>query len=499
MEEDTTMKQIRIFITLVFMTVLTSSAVAQYLSPVDFMRNNPRSVFANPATYTVDNGYFDMFLGGINIGVQNLGLKYDKFFQFNAQGQPTVIDLDNGVASLRDQNYLNTYLNFDIFHCGLRTSHGYFTYTHRLREMQSMSYSKDLIQLVTQGNASFLGESNPANIEIGLAARVMQEFDFGYQMSLTNELNVGLRLKFLMGFMDAKTNALNVQLFTDPTTYALSLKSLADLRATIPYPITMGENGEIQMATGRFNPATLFKNYGGGIDLGAEYKITDQIGVAAAINDLGFISWNNYSVTLRGEIQDAGSFYDDGAFVFSGLNNDHLNGVINDDGYLEKLLDSLVDYYKLTPTTMTKYTSGLNTNMMVRGYYDFTSNHRLSAQLMGYNMGLGMKPAVTLAYTGSFANKYDLVATYTMMGGSYDNIGIGMSANFGGMLLYMASNNVLGFFNPANRSQLNFQFGITLTSGKFTDRSQKVVIGGTSVRWDDLDEFDEDEDEFADD
>lgn len=492
------MKQIRIYITLLFMSVLTSSAVAQYVSPVDFMRNNPRSVFANPATYTVDNGYFDMFLGGINIGVQNIGLKYDKFFQFNAQGQPSVIDLDNGVASLRDQNYVNTYLNFDIFHCGKRTKYGYFTYSHRVREMQSLSYSKDLVQLAAQGNASFLGESNPANIEIGVAARAVQEFDFGYQMSLTNDLNIGLRLKFLMGFADAKTNALNVQLFTDPTTYALSVKGLADLRVSLPYQITM-ENGQMKLITGQFNPATLFKNYGGGIDLGAEYKINNQFGVAAAINDLGFISWDNYSATMTGQIQDAGHFYDNGAFVFSGLNPDQIDGLMNQDGYFEKLMDSLVDYFQLTPTTMTKYTSGLNTNMMVRGYYDLTPEHRFSAQLMGYNLGLGMKPAVTLAYTGSFANKYDLVATYTMMGGSYDNIGIGMSANFGGILLYMASNNVFGFFNPANRSQLNFQFGITLTSGTFTDRREKVVIGGTSVIWDDEDAFDEDEDEFADD
>ena len=114
--------------------------------------------------------------------------------------------------------------------------------------------------------------------------------------------------------------------------------------------------------------------------------------------------------------------------------------------------------------------------MMVRGYYDLTPQHRFSAQLMGYNMGLGMKPAMTLAYTGSFVNKYDVVATYTMMPGSYDNIGIGLSANFGGFLIYVASNNILGFFNPANISQVNAQFGISFTSAERISRSETIIL-----------------------
>ena len=147
------MKKIRIFATLVLMAVMSTSTMAQ-LSPVDFMRNNPRASFANPAFYTVDNGYFDLLLGGINFSLLNTGLKYDKFFRFDQQGYPVMLDLDKGVASLKDVNYLNTTLNFDIFNCGLRTKHGYFTYAHRLREMESVSYSKDMIQFLAQGNGA---------------------------------------------------------------------------------------------------------------------------------------------------------------------------------------------------------------------------------------------------------------------------------------------------------------------------------------------------------
>jgi hypothetical protein len=469
------MKQIRFYIALMFVSVLATSAMAQ-LSPVDFMRNNPRAVFANPATFTVDHGYFDLGLGGINIGLMNTGLKYNKFFQFDSQGYPTVLDLNKGINSLHKMNYLNTYANVDIFNCGRRTKYGYFTYTHRFREIQSMSYSKDLVQLLAQGNGSFLGEENPANIDIRLAARAFQEFDFGYQMSLMEQLNIGVRLKFLMGFMDLKANSINMKVFTDPNTYALTLTPQnMSVNATVPIEMVSGDSLSLPSPM-RFNPASLFKNYGGGIDLGAEYRIDDQWGVAAAINDLGFIVWNNYAAQFNVEFKDDGLFYDDGSFVFSGLNSEQVNNILHTEGYTQALLDTLKHCYQISAKSLDKYTTGLNTNLMVRGYYDLTPEHRFTAQLMGYNMGLGMKPAFTLAYTGSFNNKYDVVATYTMMPGSFDNIGIGLSANFGGALLYFATNNLLGLFNPANITQVNAQFGISFTSGEVVDRSEMIII-----------------------
>lgn len=464
------MKQNRIIVTLLLLIALTSASVAQTVSPVDFMRNNPRSTFANPAFYTPDYGYFDLALGGFTLGVQNIGLQYDNFFKFNEAGQPTTLDLDNGTASLRDVNYFNTFINYDIFNCGRRTKYGYFSYTHRLRQYESLSYNKEMLELIVHGNSAFTGEDNPADINLGLSARVYQEFDFGYQMSLTEQWNIGMRLKFLMGFADVKSSS-NVQLYTDPTSYALSLLTDASANATLPYEFTV-ENGELKIVDGRFNPATLFKNYGGGIDLGAEYKINDQWGVAAAINDLGFISWNNYSYKFTGEIEDG----DGGAFVFSGLTDEQLNSMLNDNEYASHIMDSLLGYVNVNLQDKNGYTSSLNTNFMIRGYYDLTPEHRFSAQFMGYNLGFGIKPAMTLAYTGSFADKYDVVATYTMMPGSYDNLGIGLSANFGGILLYVATNNIFGFFNPANRSQLHAQLGISFTSGELIKRAETIVI-----------------------
>ena len=469
------MKRIRIYITLAIVVLVGSTLSAQMATPVDFMRHNPRAVFANPAFYTADYGYFDMGLGGINIGAIKMGLKYDKFFQFNSQGQPVVLDLDQGIASLRKNNYVNTFLNVDIFHCGRRTNHGYFTYSHRLRERESFRFNKDMMELMAHGNGAFTGESNPANIDMAVAAKVFQEFDFGYQMSLTEQWNVGVRLKFLMGYADSKSQAVNVKLYTDPETYALRMTGNLGIQASLPYEFYM-EDGKIEIKDRRFNPAALFKNYGMGIDLGGEYKIDDQWGVAAAINDLGFIRWKDHALSFEGNLQDGGVLYDDGSVVFSGLTPQQVSAMIQDPNYFNGITDTLIQYVRYDLANLSGYTSGLNMNIMARGYYDLTPEHRFTAQLMGYNFGLGMKPALTLAYTGSFAEKYDVVATYTMMPGSYDNLGIGLSANFGGALIYVATNSIFGLFNPANRTQTHAQFGLSFTSGEMIPRSETIIL-----------------------
>lgn len=468
------MKHIRIFAALAIMTVLSSTAVAQIVSPVDFMQNNPRKSFANAAFYTPEYGYFDFFLGGLNFGEQNIGFKYNNFFRCNEIGQPTTLLLD-GVSTLRDKNYMNTYGSMDVLNCGRRTAHGFFSFSHRIRYWETASYSKDLVALAMQGNSAFMGESNAANIQLSTAAKAYQEFNVGYQMSLTEKLNIGLRLKLLLGIVDVKSDYINVQLYTDPATYALRLMANAELQATLPYEFTV-VNGMLKPVDTRFNLGNLFKNLGGGIDLGAEYKFNDQFGMAVAVNDLGFISWKTYAAKFTAGIQDAGSFYDNGAFVFPGLSQEQVSGILDDPQFMEKLLDSLKGYVSITPESLTKYTSGLNTSLMLRGYYDLTPEHRFSAQLMGFQTGLGMKPAFTLAYSGAFSEKFDVVATYTMMEGSYDNIGVGLSANLGGFLVYVASNNILGFFSPLNMSQVNLQFGIAFTANERVSRSETIIL-----------------------
>lgn len=468
------MKNLHRFLVVTALTMAVGVVEAQTVSPVDFMRNTSKAANANPATFTPDKFYFDFLLGNVNMGFQNTGLKYDNFFDFDSNGYPILLNINKGIAKIERNNYLNTDLSLDVFNLGFRTKHGFVSFSHRIRAFESFTYSRDLLQLVANGNASFLGQDNPANLNIGLSTKAYQDFSLGWQMNITEELNVGVRMKFLMGIADARANV-NGKLYTDPDSYALRLTAGADGKAALPFNLFTA-NGEIDyQAFDGFDINQLLRNFGGGIDLGAEYQINDQWGVAAAVNDLGWITWNSNPTRFEASLKDGGSFYHDGGIEFTGLTEDQINGMIGNPDYLSQLADSLMGYVGFDVTTE-RYSSLLNTSAMVRGYFDLTPNHRFSAQLLGYYTGTGIKPAATVAYTGSFDNRFDVVAMYTVMPGSYDNIGIGLSANLGIVNLFVASNNILGFFNPLNSSQLNLQFGISITSLNKVDREDAVVV-----------------------
>ena len=113
---------------------------------------------------------------------------------------------------------------------------------------------------------------------------------------------------------------------------------------------------------------------------------------------------------------------------------------------------------------MGSYNASLNTNIMLRGNYDYDAYNRFSAQLQGCFLGSGFRPAVTLAYCGSFFRRLDVCATYTVMPHSYDNIGLGISGRLGKTcILYFTTNNVFGLFKPLGTSGMNAQVGMVFS------------------------------------
>jgi hypothetical protein len=257
-------------------------------------------------------------------------------------------------------------------------------------------------------------------------------------------------------------------LFTDPDSYALRIMENVGVMASLPRVFTL-ENGVLN-ANGGFIWSDLFRNVGFGMDLGVEYRFNEHFGVMAAVNDLGFICWKLNNVKLESKIEDAGQFYDDGSFLFNGLDTDQLQLIISDEYYRERFLDTLKQYFPMGLTNADKYTTGLNTNVLLRGYYDIDGKNRFTLQAQGMFYNSGFRPAVTLAYSGSFFKKIDVCASYTVMKDSYDNIGLGLAFNLGVFHIYAASNNVLGLFNPLNTSALDAQVGIVFNLWKAENR-----------------------------
>lgn len=452
-----------------FMTVK-----AQDVSPVDFMKMNPYQMNSNPAVDLPYQSVMSLFVGNFNLSVLTTTLRYDNLFDFNAQGKPEAFAVRKFANSLKKSNYLGINMNENMFALDRRLKKGMLTFGYNYRVQGGVGFNDGLFGLMAYGNAAYLGESNPVDVNLSVNVQAFQELGVGYQINLTDQLSIGGRTKLLFGFANVKTNAAEAQIFTDAQSYALRLRENVDMRATLPRVVVINDKGMLQ-TQGRFNPADLFSNPGFGVDLAAEYRFDEHFSAVAAVNDLGFIHWRSNCMQLTSNVNDVGQFYDDGSFLFEGLDYDQILQLSSDVTYREHFLDTLTQYFNLEFSPLKNYNTMLYTNMLLRGNYDIDSQKRVTVQASGQFVGKGFHPAMTFAYSQSFLDMFDVCATYTMMNHSYDNFGLGVAGNFGTFHIYFASNNVLGFFSPLNTSAMNFQMGIVfnlrMEEKRFIDES----------------------------
>ena len=462
------MKKIVFIIFVLALMMGMNVAKAQQVSPVDFMKMNPYQMKSNPAAKLPYESVMSIAIGNTNLGLQHTGLRYDNFFDFDAQGVPTTLNLRKLANGLNESNFLGINSETQLFTLYRSIGNGMLTFDWGVKVRGDLRFSDDLFKLLAYGNSVFVGEGNPANVDVNLNLNAYREFAVGYQHNINEKLSIGGRAKLLFGLANLATSNANVKLFTDPDSYALRIMENVGVMASLPRVFTL-ENGVLN-ANGGFIWSDLFRNVGFGMDLGAEYRFNEHFGVMAAVNDLGFIRWKLNNVKLESKIEDAGQFYDDGSFLFNGLDTDQLQLIISDEYYRERFLDTLKQYFPMELTNADKYTTGLNTNVLLRGYYDIDGKNRFTLQAQGMFYNSGFRPAVTLAYSGSFFKKIDVCASYTVMKDSYDNIGLGLAFNLGVFHIYAASNNVLGLFKPLNTSALDAQVGIVFNLWKAEKR-----------------------------
>ena len=160
-------------------------AGAQTVSPVDFMRYNPYQINANLATDLPYESVMSMIVGNIGVGVQNTTLRYDKLFEFDAQGRPALVNLRQFANSVKPDNFMGVNANVDLFTLYRRTRHGLLTVNWGVKAQADARCNDGLFKLLGYGNGAFVGEDNPATLHMSLDAKVYQEWAVGYQINIS--------------------------------------------------------------------------------------------------------------------------------------------------------------------------------------------------------------------------------------------------------------------------------------------------------------------------
>ena len=482
------MKKIIFAITFALSSILV---MAQYSEIIRFSRLNPLSTYYNPATYTPYNGYVSFpFLSNINFSLHNSGFKYKNIFNLGSDGTPQSITMDNFVDKLNEKNNILAF-NFseELLGFGFRVKNLFFSFSQRFKYEANYFYSQDLFGFLTYGNLNYLGPHDPANISMKFNTSMYSESSIGVHYKLNDHIYIGIRPKYLAGYMNINVSDLSFKLYTDPDDYSLKLNYNGELRFATPVPVFKVENNRIVMED--FSTMNGFSDYmnlaksaitgnsGTGIDLGVLYRINNEFGVSFSVNDLGFIKWKTSTISIKTKPLEEGEFVDsEGNVVFSGLTTDILNKLMNGATISEAFgvpasFDTLFQDL-FTIEELPYYYTSLTTKLNAEGYYQINESNRFSALFKGYIVNKTFVPAFTIAYNGNFWNMIDVVASYSMTKKSYANLGVGLGLRLGPVHLYGGTDNLLAVFNPLNSTIINAQFGLIFDWGYKKAKEKKI-------------------------
>ena len=316
------------------MLVCTLSANAQFLRTSYFMEGTHYRQQLNPAL-TPTKGYFNLpVIGAVNATVGSTSLGYQDIIDIIDDGGDFYTKPDF-MNRLKDKNKLNVNFSTEILSAGWYKGKNFWSFNIGLRTDIGANLTKNMFTFLNEMETV---EENWRNSNYDISGQQLNinaytEIGLGLSRQINSRLTVGARVKALLGIgnMELKLNrvAMSANLPSDqqinqwssesywnsmtPSQAAQAAQELKDKFNNYHANLTVGaelkssfkglelqeEEGKDYVTDFDFDSGKLgIAGYGFGIDLGASYKILDNLTVSASVLDLGFISWSKSSTKI---------------------------------------------------------------------------------------------------------------------------------------------------------------------------------------------------------
>ena len=316
------------------MLVCTFSANAQFLRTSYFMEGTHYRQQLNPAL-TPTKGYFNLpVIGAVNATVGSTSLGYQDIIDIIDDGDDFYTKPDF-MNRLKDNNKLNVNFSTEILSAGWYKGKNFWSFNIGLRTDIGANLTKNMFTFLNEMETV---EENWRNSNYDISGQQLNinaytEIGLGLSRQINSRLTVGARVKALLGIgnmeLKLKSVAMSAKLPSDqqinqwssesywnsmsPSQAAQAAQELKDKFNNYHANLTVGaelkssfkglelqeEEGKDYVTDFDFDSGKLgIAGYGFGIDLGASYKILDNLTVSASVLDLGFISWSKSSTKI---------------------------------------------------------------------------------------------------------------------------------------------------------------------------------------------------------
>lgn len=446
-----------IAIVVALLTGITASA--QEVNTLYFLENAPMRTQFNPALMPVSSGYIIFTpLGYTSLWAGNNSLTMSDVI-YNKDGK-TITALNAGetekfLKQLRRNNFVSFDMTTTILGFGARTKKGgYFHGGIFVRADAGVNIPKTLFNALITPDGIGLNMGDQIKFS-GLYANAQAylEISGGYTRPLNEQWTLGGKLKFLLGYanVNMRINELTLTPGANPGDKA-QLNMKGTVNAATPGGIDptgiLPKNGEgffenigdrvnnmFSSINGNYAKLAVPGGYGAAIDFGFTYKPIKYVQIGAAINDLGFIYWNN---GVNGKVN--------GDTPFDGIGTVEVktkDGKIDTEGMGKQVTDHLNGYLDAIQAEgkgggyarMTR----AHLNVSVDGLF---WENRVGVGLLSQTKLYNNKVYEELTLGGFFrpVNWFNLAVSYSLINGHGGTLGAALGfAPYDGIMLTLAT------------------------------------------------------------
>lgn len=429
-------------------SVFNSALYSQKIFTLYGLNDAPQAMNLNPGFKTKHRIYISLPSGMQHFGVNNTGFRLNDALEKRADDS-LVINPALAVNKMAEVNNINIESYNEIFAFGIRLGKNYISFNATNRFNARFTYPKELFQFAVEGNGTRLNERIALD-GLRIDALSYIEYALGFNRTLTDKFTVGGKLKLLSGIANINTKRSELGLFTDSTSYSITIDGAAEVRTSNVAHLYDSNYARVNMVSSAFN----FRNTGVAIDLGAHYQLNDKLSITASLLDLGTIRWKSSIANYQ---------TNEFNYTFKGVD---FNKVITDSLSLaEGFSDTLKEVFRQEINT-DNYSTALMTRFYIGG--NFQLNKFVGAGALLYNEIFANKFSSAISVNGNVKVKNWIKATvnYTIVGRSANNIGVGFILKGGPTQFTFMTDNINAAINPAKAKYAQFLFGVSIVIGE---------------------------------
>lgn len=411
------------------------------------LRGSWQSTFANPALYSQLEGELTIGLPGLsnefhieNVSVEEL---------VGTRDGRRLLDLSALPGLLEERNQISDFFVLETIGIGLRGDRLSAGAYHRLHTNGSFDYNRNLIRLIAEGNAQFIGQTvdiTPFGTAVGY-----HELGLGLAFDVTDKIAIGGRIKYLSGIEGVRIQeGSRLSLTTGEDNFALSLDQDAVVNSSGIVDFESLDDIQINLDLLDVDSGPLFnENNGLAFDVGIHLDF-DNLRIQAAANDLGAkIDWT----------QNVSNLTFSGVSEFTGL--DILRQVLDDSVSFTVAVDSLNDIFSPTEDN-NAWSYSIGAHYLLGAEFDVDDKLTVGAMVLYRDRFLGGAPAVMVSGRYQFLNWLAAGVHYNYRDGSAANLGANLYLTPGPVQFFAGTDNLTNIFGSSGGTRSSVRLGLAL-------------------------------------